>query len=193
MHSLLPLALFISLFVTIRSARADVATVLHVTDSGTLVAVLKGKTERVRLLGVDDLEMGDTEKLGRETQRNRQVMAYLHALARPVVDFVKTLARRGDQIVLEYDQQRRDQYGRLRAFVWLADGRMLNETIICAGYSRSYPSADYVRREYMARFFTCADEARAAGKGRWKTLEPRTPDSVEPVQPAEYTSLVTGS
>ena len=81
---------------------------------------------------------------------------------------MKSSVRSGDRISLAYDQQRRDKYGRLLAFVRLADGRMLNEVIICEGYSPAYTRFPF-RREYQERFRTCAQQARAAGKGLWST------------------------
>ncbi len=36
---------------------------------------------------------------------------------------------------LEFDVEKRDRYGRLLAYMYLPDGRMLNEEIVKAGYA----------------------------------------------------------
>ena len=93
------------------------------------------------------------------------------------------LVRSGDRISLEYDQQSRNRYGRLLAFVWLADGRMLNEVIICEGYSPAFTRYPF-RREYQERFRACAQQARVAGKGLWS-------DSAFSSAPGAQTTKVT--
>ena len=42
---------------------------------------------------------------------------------------------------MEFDVQKRDKYGRLLAYVYLSDGKMVNEEIVKAGYANfmTYP------------------------------------------------------
>lgn len=50
---------------------------------------------------------------------------------------------------LEFDMQPRDRYGRLLAYVWLPDGRMLNEVLLEEGYAMLLtvpPTVKYVER-----------------------------------------------
>ena len=51
------------------------------------------------------------------------------------------LSEPGDHVEIELDIQERDRYGRLLGYVWLPDGRMLNEEIVRAGYAglMTYP------------------------------------------------------
>jgi micrococcal nuclease len=168
----------------LRSASgADSTIVSRIVDGDTLAILLNGQTEKVRLIGVDTPELHESDKLHRDAQRSGQDIAQIQALGRQASDFVKTLVRSGDQISLEYDQQPRDKYGRLLAFVWLADGRMLNEVIICEGYAPALTRYPF-RRDYQERFRTCAQTARAAGKGLWAT-EPTAVASPSPVPRAE--------
>lgn len=69
---------------------------------------------------------------------------------------------------LEYDQDPRDKYQRLLAFVWLPDGRMLNETIICEGYAVALTRYPF-RADYQERFRGCERQARERNKGLWAT------------------------
>jgi micrococcal nuclease len=41
----------------------------------------------------------------------------------------------GQTVELEFDQQRRDAYGRLLAWVWL-DGELFNKTVVSVGNAR---------------------------------------------------------
>lgn len=67
---------------------------------------------------------------------------------------------------VEFDQQPRDKYHRLLAFVWLPDGCMLNELIICEGYSPAFTRYPF-RQDYMNRFRECERKAREGKKGLW--------------------------
>ena len=166
-----------------RAEGTDSALVSRVVDGDTLVIQLNGQEEKVRLIGVDTPELHESQKLYRDAQRSGQDTTQIQALGRRASDFVKTLVRSGEQISLEYDQQQRDKYGRLLAFVWLADGRLLNEVIICEGYSPAFTRYPY-HREYQERFRTCAQQARVAGKGLWS-------DNAFPSTPVTSTNKVS--
>lgn len=86
--------------------------------------------------------------------------------------------RVGNQIELEYDQQLRDKYNRLLAFVWLPNGRMLNETIVCEGYGNALTRYPF-RSDYMERFRVREHHARETGKGLWAEdgMKPETETS----------------
>jgi len=49
--------------------------------------------------------------------------------------FVRSLVRPGDQVRIEFDVEKKDRYGRLLGYVYLSDGRMINEEIVKAGYA----------------------------------------------------------
>lgn len=61
--------------------------------------------------------------------------------------------------------QPRDRYGRALLYIWLADGRFLNELLVTRGYARPLAIAPNVR--YAQRFGERAREARVAGRGLW--------------------------
>ncbi len=106
--------------------------------------------ERVRLIGVDTPETKDprrpVEYFGREASAfTRQRVA-------------------GRRVRLEYDQTRRDRYGRTLAYVYLEDGTCLNAELIRQGYGHAYTKYPFRRlREYVA----LEAEAREAGRGLW--------------------------
>jgi micrococcal nuclease len=167
-RAVLALAALLTAFVFLSSVPAeDLATVVRVVDGDTLEISLGGRQEKVRLIGVDTPEVHESEKLHRDAARTRQDEATIRALGKRASNFTKSLVRAGDQVRLEYDQQQRDRYRRLLAFVWLADGRLLNEVIICEGYANAYTRYPF-KQEYMDRFRACERQAREQGKGLWK-------------------------
>jgi len=112
------------LFITLLFASLygqDVVRVKMVIDGDTLLLT---DGERVRLIGVDTPETKHPEKpveyFGEE--------AYL---------FTKKMVE-GKKVRLEYDQTRRDRYGRILAYVYLMDGTFLNAEIIKQGYGFAY-------------------------------------------------------
>lgn len=120
--------------------------VTAVSDGDTFRAACPTST-RVRLLLIDAPERDQPPFGG-------QARARLLALAPP-----------GTTVTLELDVVRRDQYGRLLAYAWLADGRMLNEEMTRSGFAVPLVYPPNVR--YIERIRHGESEARAAGRGLW--------------------------
>lgn len=110
------------------------------------------------MIGVDTPEVHESEKLRRDAARTKQDVATIQALGRQASAFTKRLVHAGKQVRLEFDQQARDKYRRLLAFVWLSDGCLLNETIICEGYSPAFTR--YPFRETIWSAFGPVSEQR---------------------------------
>jgi micrococcal nuclease len=72
----------------------------------------------------------------------------------------------GTIVRLEYDQQRRDKYGRTLAYLYLADGTFVNAEIVRQGYGHAY--TDYPFR-YLEAFRGYEREARTTNRGLWAT------------------------
>jgi endonuclease YncB( thermonuclease family) len=75
---------------------------------------------------------------------------------------------------LELDWQRKDRYGRTLAYVFLADGRLLNAEIIRQGYGHAYTKYPFQRLE---EFRQIQREARQAGRDVWAEAPPRLPSA----------------
>jgi len=67
---------------------------------------------------------------------------------------------------LELDVQERDKHGRLLAYVYLSDGRMLNEEIVKAGYAYALSVPPNVK--YRERFLMAFREALQYKRGLWR-------------------------
>jgi micrococcal nuclease len=140
------------------AAPASVADLddVTLTRGGTSIrAVLSGSRGVVRLIGVDAPE---------KTGGYRDSEPYGDAATR----FMRTLLD-GKDVRLEYDGDRKDQYNRTLAYVYLPDGRMANVEIIRAGYAETYRRFEYHRKP---EFFAAEREAKAARRGMWAKRSP---------------------
>jgi micrococcal nuclease len=63
----------------------------------------------------------------------------------------------------------RGLHGRLLAWVYLPDGRLLNALLVEKGYAYADPRFAHHRRKELARL---QSQARAAGRGLWKDVRP---------------------
>lgn len=119
---------------------------------------------RVRLLGIDAPEH---EASGRDRyyQRQFQISATtLRTIARQATDFVIDHSR--DQIVrLQFDQEKTDQYGRVLAYVYLPDGRLLNQMLIEEGLAAVFRRADF---QLKKQFIAAEEMAQNHRFGLWK-------------------------
>lgn len=122
-------------------------TIAHLSDGDSLLC--NEKNERIRLLLIDAPEMaqrpwGDSARAALEA-----------------------LAPEGTAVRVEYDVQRRDDFDRLLAYLWLADGRLVNEEMARGGYVvlLYYPP----NNKYRERIRSAVEDARDAGRGLWAT------------------------
>ncbi len=76
----------------------------------------------------------------------------------------------GKTVRLElYPLDTRDRYGRLLAYVYLPDGRMLNRVLIVEGFGLADPRYDH---KYKSEFTRLQREAIKARRGLWKDATP---------------------
>jgi micrococcal nuclease len=135
---------------------AVAARVERVVDGDTFVAAVAGRSERIRLIGVDTPETVDPD---------RPVQPY----GREASSFAKRML--SDRTVrLEGDVEPRDRYGRLLAYVWLPDGTFWNALLAAEGYARLITIPPDV--SYAGLFRDLVEEARAANRGLWAGRPP---------------------
>lgn len=128
----------------------DVFKVTRVIDGNTIVFE---NGEKVRLIGVNCFpnkkgkEVDEAIKAWKETGYTERTILMIGEKG---TKFVKKLCG-NKEVRLEYDETKRDKYGRLLAYVYLPDGKLLNEEIILegrGGYYDKYPFS----KEMMKRF-----------------------------------------
>ena len=146
-------------------AQQRTATVLWVVDGDTLKINYMGKEENLRLIGIDTPESKPNQKARKDAERTGEDLKTITAQGGKAAAFVKTLVKRGQTVRIEFDVQTRDKYGRLLGYVYLPDGRMLNEEIVKAGYANlmTYPP----NVKHQERFLKAYREARENRRGLW--------------------------
>ncbi len=103
------------------SANIKEVEYVDTVDGDTIKLMVDGKKESVRLLYVDTPESTKTkEPYGYEATQ-----------------FTKMILERADEIVIEYDGERYDKYGRLLAWVWV-DGVLLQEALTKNGFTKKF-------------------------------------------------------
>lgn len=130
---------------------ADAAwTVVRVVDGDTLEVTRDGRSEKVRLLGIDTPETSDPR---------RPVACFgAEATARAV-----ELADGADVVVsADPGREERDDFGRLLGWVWLPDGRLLNLVMVEEGYAHEviYGAPTTRQDELAAAEATAREEQR---------------------------------
>ncbi|MDD5759886.1 MAG: thermonuclease family protein [Desulfobulbaceae bacterium] len=127
--------------------------VTHVVDGDTFDVDLNGKTERIRMIGVDTPETVDPRKP-------------VQCFGKEASDKMKELIA-GKRVVLEADptQGERDKYGRLLRYPFLPDGTNVGLYLIQEGYAHEYTyNLPY---KYQQIFKDAENAARIAKKGLW--------------------------
>jgi len=136
----------------IRQSNPGLYSVTHFSDGDTITVDMNGQSEKVRMIGVDTPETHDPDV---------PVQCYGPAASAYTQNLI------GNQKVrLEADptNQNRDRYGRLLRYVYLADGRLVQEEILRNGYGFAYTLFPFTKK---TEFISLEGEARAANKGLW--------------------------
>ena len=131
--------------------------VSRVVDGDTINVTIWDETRGVRLLLVDTPEVRPSECYGPEASA-----------------YVSSLLPEGSEVRLERDVTDTDSFGRLLRYVYLADGRMLNELLVEGGYATVYRSGDTEQHEQ--RLLDAEGRAREAGVGLWTACETEDAD-----------------
>ena len=140
----------------------DNILVIRVIDGDTIE--LQDK-ERVRLIGIDTPEARYNKKLQRDVSRTGKDYETIIAMGEKATKFTRSLLE-GKRVRLEFDIEKRDRYGRLLAYVYLPDGRMLNAEIVKYGYGQIYTFPPNVK--YVDLFLKLQREAREGNRGLWE-------------------------
>ena len=128
--------------------------VVNVVDGDTIDVDIDGRTERIRMIGVDTPETVDPRK--------------------PVQCFGKEASNKtkellnGKYVYLEGDvlSGERDKYNRLLRYIFFEDGTNFNELIIKEGFAHEYTYNSIVYK-YQSEFKQAEKDARENKKGLW--------------------------
>lgn len=139
--------------------------VLKVTDGDTINVEIDGKSNAIRLIGIDTPETVDPRK---------PVQCY----GKEASDEAKELLS-GKSVSLEDDatQGDKDKYNRLLRYIYLEDGTSVNKYMISEGYAHeyTYQSNPY---KYQAEYIEAQRLAREGKKGLWADNVCVTPTTI---------------
>ena len=138
---------------------------LRIVDGDTIVVEYKGKSERVRLTGIDTPETLANAKALRDAEKSKGDVNTIIQQGERAKAFAESLLAGEEILFLEFDVRDRDRYGRILAYVYLADGRMVNELMLKAGYASLMTIPPNVK--YRDRFLKAYREARTLKRGLW--------------------------
>ncbi|TAN41427.1 MAG: thermonuclease family protein [Nitrospirae bacterium] len=119
-----------------------------VYDGDTVSVVLGGRTEKLRLIGIDAPENGQ-RPWGKRSKEHLQ----------------EIISKGSWNVVLEYDVVKRDKYERLLVYLRTPDGRLINEMMVRDGYAVLFTFPPNVR--YADLFTRAQKEAREKMLGIW--------------------------
>jgi len=143
-NTLPQLCLLLALILWAGPAPAQEAQFLSVIDGDSLVLEIGGQTREVRLIGIDAPEHG--QEYG--VQAKCQVIRYCY----------------GRSLRVEYDQQRKDRYGRLLAYVYCGE-KLVNAEMVRVGLALAVRYEPNVR--HYDQLKQAEQEARAQRRGFW--------------------------
>jgi micrococcal nuclease len=122
-----------------------------VSDGDTIEAVVQGRVERIRLIGIDAPEL-DQRPWGRKSKKFLQDL----------------ISSAGWQLGIEYDVEQRDKHDRILAYLWTRDGKMINEEMVRNGYAVLFtfpPNVKHADRLAAAQVIARENELGVWGKG----------------------------
>lgn len=124
-------------------------------DGDTIVVRVDDVTETIRLLGIDTPE---------KTGGPRPAECFGDQAS----EFARSLLPAGTEVHLTRDEQTRDQYGRMLAYVHRADGIFVNQALLEQGFATTLffapntamsepfqAAADYARRNWIGLWPAC--------------------------------------
>ena len=155
-------------FISCSVSDNDLAKLVRIIDGDTIVVKHRNEEQRVRLIGIDTPESRINTKLKKDALRSNKDIQVLKELGKAATLYVKSKIKKGDLLRLEFDVKRKDHYGRLLAYVYLPNNKMLNEIILLDGYGQVYTVPPNVK--YQARLLKAERYAKTNNKGLWSSF-----------------------
>ncbi len=125
------------------------AIVTKVIDGDTIHVLIGGVDSPLRYIGVDSPESSDPLFGAKATEANRKLVE-------------------GQKVYLESDVSDVDRYARLLRYVYLADGRMVNEVLAEQGWA--YAKAYAPDTKYQSRLVAAQGRGVTAKAGMWEIV-----------------------
>ncbi len=135
------------------------ATVAYVVDGDTIDVEIGGRTERIRLIGID-------------TPETKKPNSPIECFGPEASAFTESLLPEGTPVRIERDIVGRDDYGRLLGYVYLVDqpDLFVNLEIVEQGFAQ--PLTIEPNSTFARDFAAAARRAERADLGMWGACSP---------------------
>ena len=165
------------------------ATITRVVDGDTVdVRFADGSTDTVRLLGVDSPELDGRNRPDEfegvpDTEAGRRC---LEGAAHEASAFAERhLGGATVEVVTDPVADRRGDYGRLLAYVLVANGTDFNYRLVDTGNARVYDST-FSRSD---RYYAAEAEAQEARRGLWRCRDPEAAEDADAGSPLRVAAV----
>lgn len=129
-------------------------TVTYIVDGDTFYGEQNGQNRtKFRLIGIDTPE---------SKHPNKPVEPYSKEASQRLSSLIEN-----QDVLLEYDVQPRDRYGRALVYVYTKDERFVNNILVEEGLAQVYTFPPNVK--YSDQFVQSQNKARQNKKGMWST------------------------
>jgi micrococcal nuclease len=136
------------------TASPNSATLKGVVDGDTIDIAIGGKTERVRLIGIN-------------TPETKHPTKGVECYGPEASAYTEQLLPKGTKLRVERDVEARDKYGRLLLYVYIANSNVfVNLDLVMNGYAR--PVVFEPNTAHMVDFAQAATQAELRNVGLWQ-------------------------
>jgi micrococcal nuclease len=136
------------------TASPNSATLKGVVDGDTIDIAIGGKTERVRLIGIN-------------TPETKHPTKGVECYGPEASAYTEQLLPKGTKLRVERDIEARDKYGRLLLYVYIANSNVfVNMDLVMNGYAR--PMVFEPNTAHMVDFAQAATQAELRNVGLWQ-------------------------
>ena len=137
-----------------QSGQADLGKIAHVIDGDTVDIDINGRTERVRLIGVN-------------TPETKHPTKPIECFGPEASAYLTQLLPKGTAVRIERDVEARDRYGRMLLYLYLGSNDLfINLDLVARGFST--PMSIEPNTFHRNDFVRAAAQAEAANVGLWK-------------------------
>ena len=138
----------------LKGVQAVLVKIAHVIDGDTVDIDINGRTERVRLIGVN-------------TPETKHPTKPIECFGPEASAYLTQLLPKGTTVRIERDVEARDQYGRMLLYLYLGSNDLfINLDLVARGYGT--PMSIEPNTFHRNDFVRAAAQAEAANVGLWK-------------------------
>ncbi|MCC7429787.1 thermonuclease family protein [bacterium] len=142
------------------------AEIVSVLSGDSFEVIYRGKKNILHLNGVNAPETKENAEAQQEADKIGKQIKTILLHGEKTNEFVNSLVKKGDKIKIEFDKLKENEFGELLAYVYLADGKMLNEEILAKGMADLYVIK--ANKKYHPKLVKAFQEARQKEIGNWK-------------------------